>query len=1008
MILGERSQDSFFYWGSLMRNKRQIEGSVLPAFRKYLLATAGFAALGLTAPSALAQDSAGTAPTQVAQVQVAQAEAPVEEVSVTGTRVVRNGYNAPTPVTVIGADQIDARAPANLAEFVDQLPALQASTKADTSAGSLSNGLAGVSSLNLRGLGANRTLVLLDGHRTPASASTGEIDVNTIPQQLVKRVDVVTGGASADYGSDAVGGVVNFILDKDYTGLKGSMQYGETYNALRPNYKANLTYGGDFLGGKAHLLVSGEWTQIQGIYDYNPKWNQQGYFRVQNPAYSATNGQPFYLIQKGIGSSQVAPGGLVLNSVTTGGANSSLLRGTYFGVNGAVNNLAYGTVTGPWMIGGDTAVTQDNYGGTSSLAAGENRESLYGRGSYYITPDIELWVEGSVTRYKGRSYYMQPPQYPGIAIKADNAFLPQSIRDYMAANNLASLNMGSTNAGFPKSGSRNGREAQRFAAGADGTTNLFDTDWTWDLFAQASMTNTREQETPLWNSSKLALAQDAVFAPAGNALGVPAGTIVCRSSLTSPSNGCSPLSRIGIDGGMQSAADFQKGLGYVLGTPYRLQRLNEQVYGFNVSGDPIQDWAGPISIAFGGEWRLESINGFVPTPYQSGWLFGNYLVTQGHYSVAEGYLETVVPLAEGLDVNGAIRYTAYSTSGGVNTWKLGANYQPIDDVKFRATYSHDIRAPNLSELFATGTRRTNTVVINNTSYTFIQNQTGNPLLNPEAANSLGAGVVLTPSFIPGLAASIDYFNINLKGSIGTISAQDVTDLCYVQSIGNYCPNINWSDGVVRGPGSVGSAINFIQLKPINFATQKQEGIDFDVTYQVPLDALNWFGEIPGDLTLNALATTYLRAYTNNGIAPPTDAAGTNTGGTPDWSYQVSATYHTDPWTFFLLGRGVSAGKYANEWIVCTTGCPTSTLAHRTSNLNSIDGAFYMDSSITYSFVAWDFDSEAYFSAKNIFNTSPPLVGNGPDGNNTPAYPNTNRALYDYLGRVYTVGLRFKM
>lgn len=933
----------------------------------------------------------------------------VEAVQVTGTRVVRDGYNAPTPVTVIGADQINAEAPANLAQFVDQLPALMGSTTADTSAGSLSNGLAGVSSLNLRGLGANRTLVLLDGHRTPASAATGEVDVNTIPQQLVKRVDVVTGGASADYGSDAVGGVVNFILDKEFSGFKGQAQYGETDTGLQPSYKVDATWGSDFLGGKAHVLLSGEFVNTQGIYNYNPRWNQAGFFKVQNPAYTPTNGQPFYLIQGGIGASQVTPGGLVINSVTNAGTTSNLLHGTYFGSGATVNNLNYGTVTGPWMIGGDTAVTQANYGGTSSLAAGETRESLYGRGSYYVTPDIEVWLEASVTRYKGRSYYMQPPQVGGITIMADNAFLPASIRSYMTANNLKSLNMGSTNAGFPESGSLNGREAQRFAAGADGTTNVLGTDWKWDLFGQASMTNTREQETQIWNNANLALAQDAVFAPAGNALGVPAGTIVCRSSLTAPSNGCAPLSRIGTYGGTQSAADFQKGLNYVMGTPFRTQRLNEQVYGFNVSGNPISDWAGPISVAFGGEWRLESINGFVPPQYQSGWLFGNYLVNKGHYSVAEGYLETVVPLMTGLDVNGAIRYTAYSTSGGVNTWKMGANYSPVDDLKFRVTYSHDIRAPNLSELFAAGTRRTNTVNINNVSYTFVQNQTGNANLMPESANSLGLGVVMSPRWIPGLTGSVDYFNITISGAIGTIAAQDVTDLCYVQGLVPNCAALQWSDGVSRGPGQVGSALTFINLAPINYAKQKEEGIDFDVTYQVPLEEMNWFGTIPGDLTLNGLATNYIRNYTNNGIAPPTDVAGVNVaGGTPSWAYRAMLTYHTDPWTFTFTGRGVSAGKYANEWITCTTGCPTSTLANRTSNLNSISGAFYMDLSTSYDFEAAGVDSQAFLAIQNVFDTDPPLVGSGPDGNNTPAYPMTNRGLYDYLGRVYRIGLRVKI
>ena len=551
-----------------------------------------------------------------------------------------------------------------------------------------------------------------------------------------------------------MGGVVNFILDKEFTGFKGDLEYGETDAGLMPSYKANATGGMEFAGGKGHILLSGEFVNTEGIHRYDPPWNQHGFFKVQNPAYSTTNtGVPFYIISTGIGPSQVSPGGLVVNSVTNTNATSTILKGTYFGGGASINNLNYGAQTGQWMIGGDTNVTSRNYEGTSSLAASEVRESGYTRVSYNILPDVEAWAEGSITRYKGRSYYMQPPQVGGITINADNAFLPASIRATMAANNLKSLNMGSTNSGFPMSGSQNAREAFRFAGGFDGTQSLFGTDWTWELFGQIGWVDTREQETQVWNSSRIALAQDAVFAPAGNALGVPAGTVVCRSSLTAPTNGCVPLSRIGENGGLQSPADFQKGLNYVLGTPYRTQRLSEQVYGFNISGNPFENWQGPVSIAYGAEWRLESINGFVEPQYNSGWLFGNYLVNRGHYSVAETYLETVVPILPGMDFNGAYRYTAYSTSGGVSTWKTGLTYQPVDDVKFRVTYSHDIRAPNLNELFAAGTARTNTIAVTNpaggsSSLTFVQNQTGNKNLNPESANSLGLGVVLTPRWVP--------------------------------------------------------------------------------------------------------------------------------------------------------------------------------------------------------------------------------------------------------------------
>ena len=984
--------------------------------RVRLAALTSVATLCLMASSAMAQ-------------QVAQNDPSVESVSVTGTRVVRDGYSAPTPVTVVGTAEIQAQAPANLADFVNKLPSFIGSTTPNNSAGSLSNGLAGVNALNLRSLGANRTLILLDGKRTPASAATGEVDINTIPQQLVKRVDVVTGGASADYGSDAVGGVVNFILDKEFTGFKGEATYGENDMGFIPSKKVSATGGIEFAGGKGHILLSGEFANVKGIHGYNPPWNQKGFYRVQNPAYTATNGQPFYLIQTGIGAGQVSPGGLVINSVCAAapcgaaGATSTILKNTYFGQNASINTLSPGVFTGQWMIGGETNVTQRNYEGTSSLAAGEVRESGYTRTSYYVTPDTEIWAEGSITRYKGLSYYMQPPQVGGITIQADNAFLPASIRSTMATNGVRSLNMGSTDAGFPKSGSLNAREAYRFAAGADGSFNLLSTDWKRNAFGQIGWVNTREQETQVWNTARIALAQDAVFAPAVNAAGAAAGTIICRSSIAS-NNGCVPLSRIGENGGLQSASDFQKGLNYVMGTPYRTQRLSEQVYGVNISGNPIENWQGPISVAAGAEWRLESINGFVEPQYQSGWLFGNYLVNKGHYSVAEGYLETVIPLLPGMDFNGAYRYTAYSTSGGVSTWKTGLTYSVIDDLKLRTTYSHDIRAPNLNELFAAGTARTNTVAVSNsatntsTTITFVQNLGGNKNLTPESANTLGVGAVITPRWIPGLTASIDYYNITIAHAIGSITAQNTADLCYINAVQSYCNNIVYTAGNATGRGTAlpgdntlagGPPIAFINLTPFNFSKQKDEGIDVDITYSVPMDEITWFGTIPGDITLHGLATHYMRNYTNDGVNPPADLAGVNAGsGTPEWVYNVTATYHTDPWTFNFTGRGVSAGVYNNEYIVCTSGCPTSTLAHRTSAFNSIDGAFYMDVSTSYDFSAFGVDTTTFLSIKNIFNTDPALVAGGPDGNNTPAYPETNRNLYDYLGRIYRIGVRVNL
>jgi iron complex outermembrane receptor protein len=979
-----------------------------PAFvasrvRKYALATVSAGAMFLGPHAASAQD-------------VAQADSStVESVQVTGTRIVRDGYSAPTPVTVVGTDAINAEAPANIADYLNStIPAIVNSETSNNSSGSLSNGLAGINAINLRALGVNRTLILLDGHRTPASAVTGDVDINTIPQQLVQRVDVVTGGASADYGSDAVGGVVNFILDKEYTGFKASADYGETDAGLQPSYKIDATYGGDFDGGNLHVLLSGEYVTTQAINNYDPSWNKTGYFQMQNPAYAAGNGKPFNLISSGIGASEVTPGGLILSATTLAGKSSSALTGTYFGTNASLNQLTFGQVSGPWMLGGDTAITQSNYEGTNSLAAAENRESVFGRVSYNITPDIEAWADVSVSRDKTQSFYQQDPSVGGVTIKSDNAFLPAALQTQMTAAGLSSFTEGTTNSGFPTAGSLNGREAYRFLGGFDGTTNVLSTDWKWDLNGQISWVDDHEEITNAWNNAKLALAQDAVVAPAGNTAGIAPGTIVCRSTLTSPANGCVPISRVGLNGGLQSPAAFQQGLNYVLGNPFRNERLSEQDYSFNVSGSPFDLWAGPVSFASGAEWRLESVNGFVPSQYNSGWLYGNYLVNKGHYSVAETYLETVVPIIQGMDFNGAIRYTAYSTSGGVNTWKMGLTYQPVDDIKLRAIYSHDIRAPDLAELFASGTARTNTVNINSVtaapiSQSFVQDQTGNVNLNPEAANNLEAGAVFTPSFIPGLEASVDYFNITIAHEIGSITAQNTADLCYLQGIQQYCSNITYIDGTAATPTYNGKGISTILLVPFNFAKQKNEGIDFDITYHLPLEDMDWFGKVPGDLTLHALATDYMRDYTNDGVNPPADVAGVNaSGGVPSWIFRVSATYHTDPWTFFIMARGLSSGTYSNNYIVCQTNCPAYSLAHPTANLNYIPGAFYMDWSTTYDFQVDNVAASAYLSVKNIFDTNPVLVGNGPSGNNIPAYVQTNRNLYDYLGRVYRIGFRFEL
>ena len=930
--------------------------------RRYALATVSAAALCL--PAAMAHAEAAEA---------AEAAAPVgelDELVVTGSRIVRDGYDAPQPVNVLGTEEIKAEAPANIADFVNTLPSVKGSSTAASSSGSLSNGAAGISALNLRSLGTGRTLVLLDGQRSVVSASTGQVDTNTFPQSLIERVEVVTGGASSAYGSDAIGGVVNFILDKDYTGVKVTSEYGETTYNDNQNWKFNLTAGAPFAGGKGHVLFSAEKVVQDGIHYYSRDWNKTGHFAITNP--DKTAGAPTYLVSDNVGISAYTPGGLI---------TSGPLKGTYFGVNGSVNQLAYGATSGQWMVGGDWEYSSSGMNGTNSLSPDEDRESYFGRMSYELTSNINVFAQASYARYEGLSYYIQPTQ-TGITIRSDNAYLPASIKTQMAAAGITSFVMGTSNADMPASGSNMVRETARYVVGADGDFTVFDLGFKWDGYYQHGETETLEKLTETWNTARLTLATDAVVNPA-------TGQIVCRSTLTNPTNGCVPLNRFGVGVASQEALD------YVLGTPTRAQTFKQDVVAVNFTTNDIKGWAGPIGLAFGAEWRKEQMSGSVDAQYEgSGWKYGNFKVTKGEYDVAEAYVEALVPLFKGMEFNGAARYTNYSTSGGVTTWKAGLTYTPIPDITLRASASRDIRAANMSELYDTGTARSNSVNINGVSTAFVQNLQGSVDVAPEVADGYGIGMVVQPSFLPGFAASIDYYDIQVEGVISFVSAQNVADYCFVNKVQSYCNQLVYT----------GTTLSTINLYYDNLNSMSAKGLDIEASYRV--DLAETFDGWAGDLTLRGMFTHYIENVTDDGVTA-IDQAGSNVGSTPDWVYRLTATYKLDPWTMNVTARGVSDGVISNAYTECTSSCPTLVAPYYTINENDIEGAIYYDLSVTRDFSIGDVSGEAYVSIKNVFNKDPVLTANPAalGAENTPAYLQTNRGLYDVLGRVWRVGMR---
>jgi len=909
--------------------------------------------------------SAGPAAAQAVLPTTMEPEArSVEEVVVTGSRVVRDGFQAPTPLTVISEQDLEAAAPSNLADFVNDIPSIQGSATVQTGNANISAGTAGINALNLRNLGGSRTLVLLDGQRSVASTITGQVDINTFPQGLIKSVEIVTGGASAAYGSDAVSGVVNFILDKELTGIKGSIEAGQTTYGDNDQYRLNLSAGLPFMQGRGKVLLNAELTDREGIYGVPRDWNNKGYYIVNNPAYAPGNGQPERLVTYNAGPI-AAPGGVIWNGP---------LRGTAFGVGGAVYQQSMDVARDPWLIGGDWERNQANK--LNTLDADERRKSLFGRVSYEIADNLEVFGQASWTKHASYGWLGRQYNQGNVSIRSDNAFLPQSVREDLQALNITSFNLGTSNADFPVRGTNNNRQVGRYVVGANGEFEAFGDSWRWDAYYQYGRTRSFEMAKDITNNNRLAMATDAVFHPV-------TGEIVCRSTLTDPNNGCVPLNRFGV--GVASP----EAIAWTHGDIYRIQYFTQEVMAANLSGDPFSTWAGPVSLALGVEHRKEKVSGYVPPGHSSGWFVGNYLPNFGAYDVTEGYVETVIPLWEGLDFNGAVRATDYSTSGFVMTWKAGFTYSPIPDIRFRVTRSRDIRAPNLNELFAAGTSRSNQLIdpfMGNTNTQFLEVTTGNLALKPEKADTLGLGVVVQPRFLPGFAASLDYYDIKINDAIGSVDAQRIVDRCF-QGKQEYCAAIQRS----------GQFITRVSISPFNFAKRQARGFDMEASYRFDLGA--------GAMTLRGVATRYLENYNDNGIDPPTDSVGSIS--LPKFVYRATATWRAEPWTIQVVGRGVSSSTISNDYVVCQSACPGSTTFNPTINYNHVNSAFYLDTSITYDIDVPPFSSTQLFvNVNNILNADPELVPYGPAGTAW-SVPQTDQGVFDILGRVFRVGLRFR-
>jgi outer membrane receptor protein involved in Fe transport len=918
----------------------------------------------------------------------------VGEVVVTASRAGATGYAASTPTVVIGADTFEKKGLANVADVVMQNPAF----KADASPGGngVKSAAPGQTSANLRSLGGARTLVLVNGARivplAPATSTGTPVttDLNTIPAILISRAEVVTGGASAQWGSDAISGVVNIILNNKYEGLKITGQYGISDHQDAAKKSVAALGGTSFAGGRGHIVVAGEFQNFEGMGDYRARDYSrriQGVYTT-TAAYRTATGNPDTLLRAPNFVSAYAQGGNIVQTAPVG------LRNIAFLPNG-------GTTT--WNPGAFQA-TQVQFGGGEGLASwiGINlqpsfeRYSTYGRVQYDVTDNVTASLEVGYSHLKGKQTGSTPRIVLGStpytdpntlantvskAIQIDNAYLPASVKAAMTAAGVTNFQLARMSTDIGPARNTVETKTPHFAVGLEG--KLTDT-WKWD--AHYTWGQNKYLQTLRGNlvTARYNYAADAVVNPAN-------GQIVCRATLAGASfnaaaAGCVPMNLFG-NGSVSDAAR-----NYVTATSIAKSDYKQQTASFNVQGELFNLPAGPIAIGTGVEWRHESqdVDADDLASKAQFLAVGNAGDFAGKFSTKEAYIDSIIPIVKdvpffkAVDITAAGRISDYTSVGTAKTWKLGLNWQVVNGLKFRVTKSKDFRAPAVYELYGIGQVITTTVSLKGVSYVIPQNFTaGNPDVGPEKGKTFTAGVVFEPTFVPGLRASVDYFKITIDDAISAPNNTTVANQC-TNGSAFFCSFFTFN-----AAGQPTSLLVGAQ----NLASLEVEGIDFALNYTKDLSS--WPG-MPERARLDlGVQGTYTDHFINDtGVpgAPAQDLAGQNTdGGSPRWRVQFQQSLTLNKLRFtaeeFFVSKGILNNQYNN---------PLTTLR---INDNTVPKYWLMNIYANYDVTE---KLRAFVAVDNVFDKDPPSI----PSQDFPT-PDVAGATYDKTGRNYRIGLTYE-
>lgn len=799
------------------------------------------AALLPTAAIAHGVGSAADAPAPVQAPAAAEPDAAAgSAIVVTGSRIARPDYQAPNPIVSYDAANIQQSGETNLTNFLLRVPALTGSHDSTYTSGGQGTygtfGQTGLNELNLRNLGTNRTLVLVNGRRHVAGEiNTAGVDINSIPTDLIERVDVLTGAVGAVYGADGVTGVVNFILKRNFEGLTGRAQFGISGYGDAGNRFGSLAAGKNFGDGRGNVTLS---------YEYNaddPVGNDNRPFLTQ--------AQRKYLIPKNAGTSgpsNVLAGDLRYDSESPVGI-AYVGNSTFDGRGLPYDN---GSPAAYYRTGGEGTAIAGFYQG--DLFPKVERHAVNLLSHYDFSDAFKLSVEAKFVQNRTSSLGQIMGTY-GVPISIDNPFMPASIRAAAVAADLTSVTVTRDNPDYGRPGEQDLRRTYRGVIDAGGRISDHAT---WDAYYEYGRTSVTINKTGDRLTKQYTDALDAVVGSSGN--------VVCNPA-NLPGAGCVPISLFN-----PSPATPQQLAYFTAGNNVSTAVITQQVASASISGDFGQFFSlpgGPVKFAFGAEYRRESSR-FDPNADLVNARFFQYdepglvQASNGHFDVKEVFGELDVPIlkdrpfAKVLSLGAAGRYSHYSTVGNTNTWQFNGTYAPVEAITFRGSYGSAVRAPNIGELFQptssqsafftdpctpdqinNGTKyrqancTTTLAAVGATSNPGLQtgnfvNGTaqGNQHLRPETARTWTAGVLLRPGFLRGFNASFDWYDINLKDAINTINPNDLAVLCVDQPT---VPN-QFCNQFTRAQGT--GIINRYAVGPLNVAKFHTAGLDVNIDY----------------------------------------------------------------------------------------------------------------------------------------------------------------------------------